>query len=105
MHNIWLKIIASNILHTTVSDVGNAFFKTFFKNFPFTLALFGCNASTNDGIPIVTVFISENCIGLKGYGMLINTNRIAKIHALPAITLLIEAYIVAGTTYVPYCLR
>ena len=41
---------------------------------PFILSLFGSNASTKDGIPIVTVLINVSWIGIKGYGILTNKN-------------------------------
>ena len=43
---------------------------------PFILSLFGSNASTKDGIPIVTVLINVSWIGIIGYGILTNKNII-----------------------------
>ena len=62
-----------------VNAGGAAFFKTFFKKFPFTLSLFGSKASTKDGIPIVTALARVNCTGINGYGISINRKRKARI--------------------------
>ena len=60
------NIITIKILQTIVNAVGSERFKTFTMIFPLIFSLFASKANTNDGIPIVTILISVNCIGTKG---------------------------------------
>ena len=51
---------------TIVKAVGSDLPIIFLNSFPLIRSLFGSSASTNEGIPIVTVLISVICIGMKG---------------------------------------
>ncbi len=58
----------------TVNAAGKALLIIFLNKFPLMRSRFGSNASMNDGMPIVTALIKVICIGIKGYGAVINKN-------------------------------
>ena len=63
------KTVIIRILATIVRAVGKDFLSTLIIILPFIRSLFGSNAKMNDGIPIVTILVNVNWIGINGYAL------------------------------------
>lgn len=66
-----------SIDETMVSAHGRALLIMFVNRLPFIRLLLASNAKTKDGIPMVKTLVNVIWMGMNGYGVLKNRNRMA----------------------------